>query len=135
MHFIFYRFCLLINGFLLNDKQILLFLNNSILRKLKPTGTHNYFVYITTNPSKTVLYTGVTNDLIFRLHQHFMNRGKKETFAGRYYCYKLVYFEHFDDINMAIEREKFIKDLSNKKKLELIKEINSGLNFIVLQKE
>lgn len=37
----------------------------------------NYFVYITTNPGKTVLYTGVTNDLYTRIFQHYNNRGKK----------------------------------------------------------
>ncbi|WP_317042789.1 GIY-YIG nuclease family protein [Catalinimonas alkaloidigena] len=31
---------------------------------------HNYFVYITTNPGRTVLYTGVTNDLATRMKQH-----------------------------------------------------------------
>ncbi|WP_317195361.1 GIY-YIG nuclease family protein [Rufibacter roseolus] len=46
---------------------------------------HNYFVYITSNPGKTVLYTGVTNDLEVRLQQHKENRGKPESFAGKYY--------------------------------------------------
>ena len=56
---------------------------------------HNYFVYIITNPRKTVLYTGMTNDLSVRVQQHYENRGNKKTFAGRYYCYKLLYFEMF----------------------------------------
>lgn len=54
---------------------------------------HNYFVYITSNPTKTVLYVGLTNDLKVRLQQHKENRGKSETFAGKYYCYKLLYYE------------------------------------------
>ena len=90
---------------------------------------HNYFVYIITNPGKTVLYTGVTNDLPTRLKQHYENRGKKATFAGRYYCYKLIYYERFDDINIAIEREKEIKDLSRAKKEALIKEQNPKWDF------
>ncbi len=65
---------------------------------------HNYFTYITTNPRKTVLYTGVTNDLQTRLKEHFTNRGKSETFAGKYFCYKLIYFEHYSDVNHAIEK-------------------------------
>jgi putative endonuclease len=77
---------------------------------------HNYFVYITTNPAKTVLYTGVTNNLAHRQRQHYDNRGKKETFAGKYYCYKLIYYERFSSIHQAIEREKEIKDLSRVKK-------------------
>ena len=90
---------------------------------------HNYFVYIITNPGKTVLYTGVTNDLATRLIQHYENRGKKQTFAGRSYCYKLIYFERFGDINIAIEREKEIKNLSRAKKEALIAEQNPRWYF------
>jgi len=92
----------------------------------------NYYVYITTNPGKAVLYTGVTNDLKVRIQQHFENRGKKNTFAGRYYCYKLIYFEFFSDIKQAIEREKQIKDLSREKKEELIATFNPKWNFLVI---
>lgn len=86
----------------------------------------NYFVYITTNPSKSTLYTGVTNDLYTRMQQHKENRGKKETFAGRYYCYLLVYYERFSDVTMAIEREKEIKLLRRELKVELIQRENPG---------
>ena len=56
---------------------------------------HNYFVYITTNPQKTVLYTGVTNDLYTRMQQHYHDAThERKTFSGKYYCYNLVYFEH-----------------------------------------
>ena len=102
---------------------------------MKPIGTHNYFVYITTNPGKSVLYTGVTNDLKLLMKQHQNNKGKKETFAGRYFCYKLIYFEHHNDINIAIEREKEIKDLSREKKLEFIKKQNPNLNFLIFDEE
>ena len=91
---------------------------------------HNYFVYITTNPGKTVLYTGVTNDLTIRLEQHYENRGSKKTFAGRYYCYKLIYYERFEEIASAIEREKEIKDFSRAKKEALICEQNPKWNFL-----
>lgn len=67
---------------------------------------HNYFVYIVTNPTKTVLYTGVTNDLTTRLQQHYENRGNKSSFAGKYFCYNLLYWERFQYIDHAIEREK-----------------------------
>ena len=85
---------------------------------------NTYFVYITSNPGKTVLYTGVTNDLGNRIFQHFENRGKKKTFAGRYYCYKLIYFEDFHDMNQAIEREKEIKNMIREQKERLIAEQN-----------
>jgi putative endonuclease len=91
----------------------------------------NYYVYITTNPRKTVL-SGVTNDLKVRLQQHYENRGNKQTFAGRYYCYKLVYFEHYSDIDQAIAREKEIKDLSREKKEELVASRNPKWNFLVI---
>jgi len=43
---------------------------------------HNYFVYITTNPNRSVLYTGVTNDLERRITEHYLNRGNKTIRAG-----------------------------------------------------
>jgi putative endonuclease len=93
---------------------------------------HYYFVYIVTNPKKTVLYTGVTNDLERRMLEHYENRGKKETFAGKYFCYNLIYFETFNYIWEAIEREKEIKDLSREKKESLIAELNPRWNVLRL---
>jgi putative endonuclease len=93
---------------------------------------HDYYVYITTNPRKTVLYVGVTNNLSLRLEQHYENRGNKETFAGRYYCYKLLYREHYKYVNDAIAREKELKTLTREKKMELIKSINPDLGFILI---
>ncbi|GEO03209.1 endonuclease [Adhaeribacter aerolatus] len=91
----------------------------------------NYFVYIITNPNKTVLYTGMTNNLQIRLQQHLDNRGNVNSFAGKYFCYKLVYYERFSDVKMAIDREKEIKDMSREKKMELIKALNPYLDFLV----
>ena len=90
----------------------------------------NYYVYIITNPGKTVLYTGVTNDLRRRLQEHYNNRGKKENFAARYYCYKLIYYEYFADINQAIMREKEIKNMSRERKEHLIAVKNPEWHFI-----
>ena len=81
---------------------------------------HNYFIYITTNPAKTVLYVGVTNDLKRRMFEHLENKGVNKTFAGKFYCYNLLYYEHFTNIEHAIEREKQIKKWSRKKKEYLI---------------
>lgn len=91
---------------------------------------HNYFIYITTNPDKTVLYTGVTNDLKRRLFEHQENKGKSNTFAGRYYCYNLVYFEQFQFVEHAIDREKQIKKWSRKKKDFLIEKENPNWHFL-----
>ncbi len=91
---------------------------------------HNYFVYILTNPTKTVLYTGVTNDLGSRLSQHFEQRGLKETFAGRYFCYQLIYWERHGYVQHAIEREKELKGWSRKKKIALIEAFNPEWKFL-----
>jgi len=91
---------------------------------------HIYYIYIVTNPERTVLYTGVTNDLHSRLSEHYFNRGVRKTFAGKYYCYNLVYFEEFSYINNAIAREKEIKGWSREKKLELIKTKNPDWAFL-----
>jgi len=44
---------------------------------------YNFYVHITTNPAKTVLYIGVTNDLNRRLYEHAENKGSNKTFAGK----------------------------------------------------
>ena len=44
---------------------------------------YNFYVYIITNPAKTVLYIGVTNDLNRRLYEHAQNKGSNKTFAGK----------------------------------------------------
>lgn len=87
----------------------------------------NYFVYIVTNPGKNVLYTGITNDLYTRIKQHYENRGDPKTFAGRYFCYQLIYYERHYTAQAAIDREKEIKGWSRSKKLALIKSVNHEL--------
>ncbi len=81
-----------------------------------------YFVYIITNAHNTVLYTGVTNDLIRRIHEHKNKQVKG--FSGRYNLNKLVYFEQGTDVYEAITREKQIKAGSRQKKIDLIDEMN-----------
>ncbi len=98
---------------------------------MKPIGMHNYFVYITTNINKNVLYTGVTNDLQVRLYQHLQDSlENKTTFAGKYNCVHLVYYERFEFVEHAIEREKQIKGWKRAKKENLIKEFNANWNFL-----
>ena len=66
------------------------------------------YVYILTNKNNTVLYTGVTSDIIVRVHQH-KNNFFTESFTAKYNLHKLVYFEGFTHIEEAIAREKQIK--------------------------
>ena len=76
-----------------------------------------------TNYSNTVLYTGVTNDLLRRVAEH--KDGKNlNSFTYRYNLKKLVYFESFHTIEEAIAREKQIKGGNRKKKENLINSIN-----------
>jgi putative endonuclease len=89
-----------------------------------------YYVYITTNPAKTVLYIGVTNSLPRRLGQHYENRGNNETFAGRYFCYNLLYYEQVMDIKAAISREKESKGWTRAKKEALIDTLNPEREFL-----
>ena len=80
-------------------------------------------VYIMSNARNTVLYTGVTNDLIRRVQEH-KNRLNPNSFTFQYNLNKLVYYESFNSIEEAINREKQIKGRSRKKKEELINSIN-----------
>ncbi|PIZ46625.1 hypothetical protein COY32_03015 [candidate division WWE3 bacterium CG_4_10_14_0_2_um_filter_41_14] len=82
-----------------------------------------YFIYITTNKGNSVFYTGVTSDLSERIEQH-KSKVYPNSFTARYNVDKLVYYEVFNDIYDAINREKQIKAGSRKKKLDLIKGCN-----------
>ena len=89
-----------------------------------------YYVYITTNPAKKVLYIGVTSNLPHRIAQHYANRGSAQTFAGRYFCYNLVYVEEYIDSNASIAREKELKGWTRAKKDALIAVDNPEWIFI-----
>lgn len=83
---------------------------------------HNYFIYIVTNKNKTVLYIGVTNDLQRRTLEH--ENGVLPGFSKKYNCHYLFYYEHFQNIDDAIEREKKLKKWRREKKENLINEFN-----------
>jgi putative endonuclease len=83
---------------------------------------HNYWVYIMTNRSYTVLYTGVTNNLQSRVQQQ--KNGTADSFTKRYRVCLLVYCEWYADIRAAIAREKQIKGWSRAKKIALIESLN-----------
>ena len=78
-----------------------------------------YYVYILTNKHHTVLYIGVTNDLIRRVYEHKSHADKKN-FTAKYNVTKLVYFEETPDVRVAIEREKQLKSWSRNRKTDLI---------------
>lgn len=93
--------------------------------------SHNYYVYITTNKNKTVLYTGVTGNISARLWFHEEGaKLNKNNFTSRYNCYNLIYWEHFTDVHAAITRETQIKGLKREKKEALINAFNPGWRFL-----
>jgi len=94
-------------------------------------GFHTYYVYILTNKNKTVLYTGVTNNLKIRLEQHKSNKVlKPSSFTGKYNTFYLIYFQKFTWVQEAIAQEKVIKGWTRQKKLDLIYSINPELKFL-----
>ena len=93
--------------------------------------TSNFYIYIITNKSKEILYVGITNDLYTRMQQHLQDSiGEKKTFAGKYNCRYLIYYERFANVNHAIDREKEIKGWKRVKKENLINSINPVWNFL-----
>ncbi|MBE6452837.1 MAG: GIY-YIG nuclease family protein [Alphaproteobacteria bacterium] len=86
----------------------------------------SYYVYIMSNQNNSVLYIGVTNDLVRRVYEH--KNKLIEGFTKRYNLNKLVYFEYTDNINVAISREKQLKGWRRSKKDILIKQKNPLLN-------
>ncbi|MCH5351155.1 MAG: GIY-YIG nuclease family protein [Clostridiales bacterium] len=90
-----------------------------------------YYVYILTNYTNTVLYTGVTNSIQRRTleHRQRINIG----FAERYNAYKLVYVESCTRHIDAINREKQIKKWRREKKVALIESINPEWNDLLTE--
>ena len=76
------------------------------------------YVYFLTNRPNGTLYVGVTSDLVRRVHQH--RTGAAKGFTKRYGLKRLVYFEAYDDIATAIQREHNIKHWSRTWKVRLI---------------
>ena len=81
-----------------------------------------YCVYILTNKNHSVLYVGVTGNLIGRIYQHQNELIK--SFTARYKVHKLVYYEACDNAYSAITREKQLKHWNRKWKERLISEKN-----------
>src|SRR5712671_6639419 len=79
------------------------------------------FVYIMTNPSKT-LYTGITNSIRRRVREHKLKL--TPGFATQYNITRLVYFETFEDVRNAIEREKQIKAWTRANRVALVESSN-----------
>ncbi|APF17266.1 GIY-YIG nuclease family protein [Caldithrix abyssi] len=77
-----------------------------------------YFVYIMTNWNNKVMYVGITNNLMRRVYEH--KNKLIDGFTKKYNINKLVYYETFQDVRAAIEREKEIKKWRREKKNKLV---------------
>jgi len=88
------------------------------------------FVYMMTNKSRVVLYTGVTNNLERRVWQH-VNRAVKG-FTSRYHVNRLVYYETYCRAIDAIAREKEIKAWRREKKNDLVNKTNPRWDDLAL---
>ncbi len=87
------------------------------------------YVYFLTNWAKTVLYIGVTNNLIRRLKEHAECKNPS-SFSTKYKVFYLVYYEIFEKPKEAIEREKQLKKWNRNKKDSLIKSTNPDWHFL-----
>ena len=81
-----------------------------------------YYVYILASRRNGTLYTGVTNDLVRRIHEH--RTEAVDGFTKKYGVHMLVWFESADDVTAAIQREKTIKKWNRQWKLALIEKEN-----------
>ena len=84
---------------------------------------NQYWVYILASDTGT-LYTGITNDLRRRIWEH--KNGFNKGFTKKYNIEKLIYFEEFSDVELAIKRGKEIKGWRREKKENLIRLHNSA---------
>ena len=83
-----------------------------------------YYVYILANVTGTVVYTGVTNDVVRRVYEHKHNC-EPNSFTAKYSVHKLVYYECTSSRYEAITREKRIKSWNRKRKNELVESMNA----------
>ena len=82
-----------------------------------------YYVYILANATNTVIYTGVTSNLIRRVYEHREEVDTK-SFTAQYHVHRLVYFEETSDVHVALEREKQIKGWNRARKNKLVEKRN-----------
>ena len=85
-----------------------------------------YFDYILASDKNGTLYNGVTNNLIRRVAEH--KRNEVKGFTSKYKIDKLVWYEQTNDIKIAIEREKQIKEWNRKWKIRMIEKTNPEWN-------
>jgi len=91
------------------------------------------YVYIMTNKYRTTFYIGVTSDLSGRVWQHINNQGSQ--FVKKYRLFDLVFYEYYERITDAINREKQLKNWHHDWKVNLIKSVNPEMRDLKDQLE
>jgi len=99
------------------------------LKKFNMEKKYSYYVYILTNKNNTVFYTGFTNNLLRRAIEHKLEIS--DGFTKKYKTIKLVYFEQFSDVYLAIKREKRLKKWNRDWKLKIIKKGNPEMRDLI----
>ena len=84
------------------------------------------YVYTMSNKYRTTFYIGITADLEVRVWQHV--NGEGSLFVKRYRLNDLVFYEYFEQIADAIDREKQLKNWHHDWKVNLIKSMNPAMN-------
>jgi len=92
------------------------------------------YIYIMTNKTKTVLYVGVTNNLLRRVFEH-KNHLLQDSFTDRYNLEFCIYYEEFPYFDLAIKREKELKKWNRQKKEDLINKMNPNWKELVNENE
>lgn len=85
-------------------------------------GMKDGWVYLMTNKRDGALYLGVTSNLARRIWEH--REGVIDGFTKTYDLKRLVWYERYDDIRLAIQRERTMKHWPRNWKLALIAEMN-----------
>lgn len=102
------------------------FPRNAGINACKIVKEYLYYVYILASKKNGTLYTGVTDNLLRRVYEHKkkLNKG----FTEKYNIDKLVYYELFNDVNLALHREKQIKKWYRQYKINVIEKANPEWN-------
>jgi putative endonuclease len=90
-------------------------------------------VYIMTNVYRTTFYIGVTSDLRTRVWQHL--NGVGSVFVKKYRLHDLIYYEYFERITDAIDREKQLKRWHQDWKINMVKSVNEDMRDLKDQLE
>ena len=81
------------------------------------------YIYMPASKKGGTIYIGVTADLSQRVFDH-KQRINKKAFTSQYGAVRLVWYEEYDDITDAIQREKSLKRWRRQWKIELIEAMN-----------